>query len=68
MEKPAVLYSSTFGERGSLSHLNRVCVCGIYSLFFFPTEKKINNLAVGCTDFLLMVEILGVVGENRCPS
>lgn len=47
MEKPAVLYSSTFRERGSLSHLNRVCVCGIYSPFFFFFSKRKKNQQFG---------------------
>lgn len=55
---------STFWERGSLSHLNRVCVWNLFFIIFF-NRKKINKLAVGCTDFLF--EILGCCGSKLLP-
>lgn len=56
---------STFWERGSLSHLNRVCVWNLFFIIFFNRKKS--------TNWQLVVQIFSlkywdVVGANYCPS
>ena len=56
-----------FEKKGSLSHLNRVCVWSLFFYYFFQQKKEINKLAVRCTDFLFVVEILGCWGRKPLP-
>ena len=54
-------------EKGVLCHIWMAYVCRVCSLLFFSTEKKINKLAFGCTDFFFVVEILGCCGRKPLP-